>query len=188
VVAGIEREEIPHDRGGRAELPRSAPSVAREDLVVREDGEPRAGEDETAVQVAHLDRGVGVAEEFLEPLGLATVVAEDHPRVTEIAQTPELAAEEIELSAEGGLGARIQRDGAVERLPFPRRERRFDPAETAEAAERAGGFVEECLAGRKVRRPDARVLLEPLRFASRVLQFALDRPGLIEPDDRSRRQ
>ena len=80
-VARLQREEVAHGRGGGARAPGAAAPIAREDLVVGEDGELRTGENEAGDDRADLDRGECPARELLQPFRLAAVVADDDPLV-----------------------------------------------------------------------------------------------------------
>ncbi len=91
-VAGLERQEIAHRRGRRALAPGAAAPVAREDLVVREDGDLRRGEDEAGDDRADLDRGQVRPEELLQPFRLAAVVAHDDPLEAERREPAKLPA------------------------------------------------------------------------------------------------
>jgi hypothetical protein len=95
IVARLEREEVAHDRGRGTRASRAAAAIAREDLVIGEERELRSREHEAGADRAHLDRCDVVAQELLQPLGLAAVVADDDPLVG-ARRRRFAAAEEIE--------------------------------------------------------------------------------------------
>ena len=182
VLSGLERHEIA-DRGARrARPPAPAAPVPREDLVIREDREAGRREDEARRDRAHVDRDEAVPEDFLEALGLSAVVAYDDPLVAQLGKPAKLAAQEVELPAEGGLRARIEGDRRLLPVRRSHRDARFHAAKAREARERALRGIEQLLPRGQVRRLQPRVGLDPLGFALGAFQLARDRLGLIDPD------
>ena len=110
VLAGLEGHEVA-DRGARGSgAPSAPPPVPREDLVVGEDREARGGQHEPRCERAHVHRDDPLAEDLLQPFRLAAVVADDDALVSQLLQSPELAAQEVELSSKGGLGPGVDGD------------------------------------------------------------------------------
>ncbi len=84
VLARLERHEIA-DRGARGRHAASAPAaVAREDLVIGEDGEARGREHESRREGADVHRDHAFAQDLFQPLRLAFVVADDDALVLKI--------------------------------------------------------------------------------------------------------
>ncbi|OLE61149.1 MAG: hypothetical protein AUG10_02365 [Gemmatimonadetes bacterium 13_1_20CM_2_70_10] len=169
VVARTQRAGSRRWRRGAVAARTAQPPRAPEDLVIGEHAE--AGHDEPAVQRPHHQGGAIGAEQLLEALELAFVVAEDHRRRLASHQLPQAAQIAVHgLRGEHGKALRGVRGAGGETRA------------SGEPRPPRGGIEQQLLARRRLLAEPPRDLEVMRRVGPGTLHLALDRRFLVDDE------